>query len=178
VRRRKKPQRRGYVRPSRAKPKVGWSVHELAQLTGVTVRTIREYLKTGVLPRSPFKGAATRYQRPQLLCLLAIRRLRATRRMPLPEIRKRVRAYSPRELEAFATADLADGPLAAALGLAVPSQQRQAASRKRNTIDLPARWARIELALGLELHIRDDASPRVLALAAQLRELCEAGKPS
>jgi len=36
------------VRPSRAKPKTGWSLRELANLSGVAGRTIRLYLQRGV----------------------------------------------------------------------------------------------------------------------------------
>jgi hypothetical protein len=33
-----------------------------------------------------------------------------------------------------------------------------------------ARWTHLELALGLELHVRDDASPQVLELARRIRD--------
>jgi DNA-binding transcriptional MerR regulator len=185
--RRKRRKRRGYVRPSRASPKQGWSSRQLAQLSGTPLRTIRQYLQRGVLPRSPFKGSATRYQRRQLLALLAIRRLRATDRLSLAEIRKRLLALSESEVEALATEGLAPGGLADALGIivtnsAAPIELRSATSEglaqtKRASADLPdsPRWARLELALGLELHVRSDVSPRVLALAAHLRMLCATG---
>src|SRR5450432_1399245 len=73
-RKKRRPKRRGYVRPSRAKPKTGWTLGELAGLGGIAARTIRAYLRQGVLPRPPFMGSATRYQRRQLVWLLAIRR--------------------------------------------------------------------------------------------------------
>jgi hypothetical protein len=34
------------------------------------------------------------------------------------------------------------------------------------------RWTRFELGLGLELGVRDDASPEMRALAARIRSLC------
>jgi hypothetical protein len=88
--RRKRPKRRGYVRPSRAKAKAGWTLHDLAAFSGTTVRTIRLYLQRGVLPRPRFMASATRYQRRHLVCLLAIRRLRATENLTLAAIRTRL----------------------------------------------------------------------------------------
>jgi DNA-binding transcriptional MerR regulator len=177
--RRRKPKRRGYIRPSRAKPKVGWTARQLADLSGTALRTIRSYLQRGVLPRSPFRGPATRYDRRQLLWLLGIRRLRARERLELAEVRARLAALSPAELEAFATAQLAPGKLAEALGVRPATAS---AARAPLALGAPSsahaavpRWARVELALGLELHVRDDASPRVLALAQRLREVCAQG---
>ena len=177
-RRKKKPKRRGYVRPSRAKPKAGWSLRELSALTGVAARSIRLYLQRELLPRPPFMASATRYHRSQLVWLLAIRRLRAAEKLTLAAIRTRLLALSAPELEAFATASLPPGALADALGVrpttAAPSTTPSGASGLRLSPHLP-RWARIELALGLELHVREDASERVLDLARRLRELCTSG---
>jgi DNA-binding transcriptional MerR regulator len=94
----------------------------------VAVRTIHFYLQREVLPRPPFKGSATRYQRHHLIWLLAIRRLRASERLELTTIRTRLEALSAPEL-----------------------------------------------ALGLELHFRDDASPHVAELAKRVCEVCGAG---
>src|SRR5262249_8680963 len=99
----KKPKRRGYVRPSPAKPKTGWTVSQLASLVGVSPLTLRLYLKSGVLPRPAFKGAATRYQRPHLLRLVAARRLMAAQKQTLAAVYARLQALSAAELEALAT---------------------------------------------------------------------------
>lgn len=180
--RRRKPKRRGYVRPSRAKPKTGWSLRQLSGLTGIAVRTIRLYLQRQVLPRPPFKASATRYERRELLYLLAIRRLRVTERLSLAAIRARLQTLSPPELEEFATESLPPGPLADALGIqhAAPPAVRTPSGLGLAPFDRSAsssvipRWSRIELALGLELHVRDDASPRVVELAARVHDLCAA----
>jgi DNA-binding transcriptional MerR regulator len=166
----KKPKRRGYVRRSRARPKVGWSLRELARLTGISPRTLRLYLQKQVLPRAPFSGSATRYQRRHLLSLLAIRRLRTREGLDLAAIRTRLAALPAPELETFATEDIPQGPLAEALGLrpAPPPRNEPAPVMPR----VP-RWARLELALGLELHVRDDASGQVLELVRRVRELCD-----
>ncbi len=163
----KKPRDPNYRRPSRSKPKTGWSVRELAVLSEVPVRTIRSYLAAKLLPRSRFLGTATRYQREHLLSLLAIRRLRATERLDLAPIRARLQALSPVELEAYATAELPPGAAARALGLlqaatgAAPASGNSAASSISLSPTAP-RWVRLDLALGLELHISQDASTAVL----------------
>jgi hypothetical protein len=170
----KKPKRRGYVRPSRAKPKTGWTLRELAGLVRIAPRTLRLYLKSGVVPVPPFKGAATRYQRPHLLRLVAARRLMATQKQSLASVYKRLQALSAAELESLATNGLPPGPLATALGVQPAPAATVSASP---TIAIGAvaggipRWTRLELALGLELHLRDDSSPQVLELARRLREL-------
>jgi len=178
-RRRKRPKRRGYVRPSRAKKKNGWSLSELAQLTNIAARTIRLYLQRGVLPRPPFEGSATRYQRRQLLWLCAIRRLRESEDLTLAAIRTRLDALAAPELEAFVARGLPAGKLADALG--IPALEAHAPSLPVAPLAAPAapadspgaaRWMRIELALGLELHVRDDASPQVLELARAVRQWC------
>jgi DNA-binding transcriptional MerR regulator len=175
--RRHKRKRRGYVRPSRAKPKQGWSLRDLAALSGISARTIRSYLERKIVPRAPFRASATRYDRPQLLWLLALRRLRENERVPLPRIRSRLEALSPSELEAFATEGVTTGPLASALGIAPPAPTPPAppATELHSPADdwrtpLP-RWTRVELALGLELHVRDDASPATLELARRIQSL-------
>lgn len=174
--RRKKPKRRGYVRPSRAKPKVGWTLRQLAALTGISSRTARLYFERGLIPRPPFKGPATRYQRQQLLHLVAVLQLRASERLGLDPIRKRIRQLSRQDLEVYATRALPPGPLATALGVQPTPAGPKAGTHGAGNQDLPpifARWARIELALGLELHVREDASSKVLELARRLRELSE-----
>ena len=179
-RRRKKPKRRGYVRPSRAKPKTGVTLAQLSGLSGVAVRTIRVYMRRGVLPRPPFKGSATRDRRREIIWLLAIRRLRQVERLPLAATRTRLQALPPPELEAFATEGVGPGPLAEALGMAPavsPASQTSpgfggvSLERSGLSSSLP-RWVRVELALGLELHLRDDASGRVVELARRVREMC------
>jgi DNA-binding transcriptional MerR regulator len=171
--RRRRPKRRGYVRPSRATPKIGWSLRELAGLSGVAVRTIRMYLQRGVLPPPPFMGSATRYQRQHLVRLLAIRRLRVDEKLTLDAIRTRLAALSSEQLETLATANLPAGPLFAALGNVTAPPATARPVRPSISPHLP-RWVRIELALGLELHVRNDASVEVIELARRLRETCSA----
>jgi DNA-binding transcriptional MerR regulator len=168
--RKKRRKRRGYVRRSRAAPKTGWSLRELAALAGVSPRTVRLYLHHQLLPRPAFKGSATRYQRRQLLWLCAIRQLRQTEKLELKAIRTRLNALSAPELEAFVAKQRTGGELAAALGVHPPAPAIAAISAPSSGARTP-RWSRIELALGLELHLREDASASVLELAERLAGL-------
>ena len=175
--RRHKRKRRGYVRPSRAKPKHGWSLRELSALSGISARNIRAYLQREIVPRAPFHASATRYDRRQLLWLLALRHLRASERLPLAQIRSRLAALSPPDLEALATEGITSAALNTALGIAAPAPAPapSGSAALPSTADawrtpLP-RWTRVELALGLELHVRDDASPPTLELAQRIQAL-------
>ncbi len=173
----KRPKRRGYIRPSRAKSKAGWTLAELSAMSGISVRTIRLYLQRQLLPRPPFMGSVTRYERRHLAWLLAIRRLRMTEKSTLAAIRTRLQALSEHELEAFATEGLPAGPVASPVGVVTPSPSSHALEdiTPRGPDFLGPhvrRWARIELALGLELHVRDDASAASHELARRIRETC------
>jgi len=90
----------------------------------------------------------------------------------LPDIRKRLQAASAQELEALATANIALGSLADALGIAPAAVAEHGDARSVGRFD-SANWLHVTLALGLELHVRDDASARVRGLVQQIRELCE-----
>jgi Ca-activated chloride channel family protein len=173
----RKRKRRGYIRHSRAKPKIGWALAELAALSGITVRTIRLWLQRGALPRPPFMSSATRYERRHLVWLLAIRRLRTTEKSTLAAIRTRLQALSEPELEALATEGQLSDAVASALGIEARSNSSQepqgVTTLGRDSLGQQvARWARIELALGVELHVRDDVSPATYDLARRIRETC------
>jgi DNA-binding transcriptional MerR regulator len=174
--RRRREKHRG-PRRSRAMPKEGWSLVALAQLANVHPRTIRHYLQVGVLPRPPFRGTATRYGRDHLLTVLAIRHLQSLEHLELGAIRRRLGALRPEELEALATEHLPPGAAATALGIQAPPVPSAPSDEPRLPFYAPgtARWTHIELALGLELHVRHDASPAVMAMVDRVRELCAAG---
>lgn len=156
-------------------PTEGWLLAELAPLAGVQLRTVQSYLERGALPSAKFYGTATRYGRPFLLRLLAIKRLRSEENLTLAEIGKRLALLTPAELEAFATHGLVEGPLSKALGLkpAPPpvapgsgAPLSPAAESKRE------RWSRVVLLDGLEISIRDDANPIARRLANNFIEAC------
>jgi DNA-binding transcriptional MerR regulator len=80
-----------------------YGIAELAQVTGLTPRTIRYYITEGLIPPPAGAGPYRTYSRDHLLRLQAIKRLKA-RYLPLGEIRRQLSASSPAEL-----ADLARG---------------------------------------------------------------------
>jgi hypothetical protein len=180
AKKRKEQQRRtGYVRPSRAKPKTGWTLVELARMTAMRERLLKRWLEMEIVPRPPFRGVATRYGRQQLVWALAVRWMRAMDPVPLPTIKQRLTAMSGEQVEAIAREACPPGAAAEALGLG-PAATPVAAGPNASGLDaeLPAggpgiaRWTRFELGLGLELGIRDDASPEIRGLAARIRSLC------
>jgi DNA-binding transcriptional MerR regulator len=172
--RRRRAKQRG-TRRSRAKPTEGWTLVDFARLLNVQPRTVRHYLEVGVLSRPPFRGTATRYGRGHLLVVLAVRRLQSTENLTLDAIRRRLGALEPAELEALATEHLSPGPAATALGIQFAPPPTP--SEPKPPFDAPgtARWIHIELALGLELHVRQDASQTVIALAERVKEMCKGG---
>jgi hypothetical protein len=112
-------------------------------------------LQRGLLPRPPFLGSATHYQRRQLIWLLAIRRRLVTDKLTLEQSRTRLKALSPAEIETFATELLRPGAIADALGVRPPAGGEDGAvgSGAESTGGAIAagplpRWPRVELALG------------------------------
>jgi hypothetical protein len=89
--------------------------------------------------------------------------------MTLDAIRTRLAALSSEQLEALATASLPAGPLSDALGKVAAPTAAATPARPSISPHLP-RWVRIDLALGLELHLRSDASVDVIDLARRIRE--------
>jgi hypothetical protein len=179
AKKRKEQQRRtGYVRPSRAKPKTGWTLAELARMTAMRERMLKRWLQMDIVPRPPFHGVATRYGRQQLVWALAVRRMQAMYPAPLSKIKQRLIAMSGEQVEAIAREACPPGAAAEALGLGPAPNAAAAPNASSLDAELPAagpgvgRWTRFELGLGLELAVRDDASPEMRALAVRIRSLC------
>ncbi len=179
AKKRKEQQRRtGYVRPSRAKPKTGWTLVELARMTALRERLLKRWLEMEIVPRPPFRGVATRYGRQQLVWVLAVRRMQAMDPAPLSTIKERLIAISGEQVEALAREACPPGAAAEALGIR-PAAIPVVGAPNASGLDaqLPAggpgvgRWTRFELGLGLELGVRDDASPEIRALATRICSL-------
>ena len=106
--------------------------------------------------------------------MCAIRQLRKNERLDLKAIRTRLNALTAAELEAFAMQAVTPGTLAAALGVqpvaAGISLSSAAASvaPSGSTVPPTAHWRRVQLALELELHLREDASAQVMELAERV----------
>src|SRR5262245_14576001 len=77
-----------------------WNVHDLARMSGLTVRTVRQYSARGVLPKARFRGAYTVYGPEHVGRLRAIRRLRK-QGLDLDEIRDALARMDPAEVAAL-----------------------------------------------------------------------------
>ena len=142
-----------------------FTLDELCTLTDLPRRTVRYYVQRGLLPAPEFRGPDTAYGEEHLHRLKAIRVLQE-RHLPLDAIEATLASRSPEEI-----ARIAKGKVPDAVELP-PVVSRSPA--------LPAgpsseRVTRHTLAPGLELHLSDQASPEVRALAEAL--LREAARP-
>jgi DNA-binding transcriptional MerR regulator len=81
-----------------------YSLTELADLAGVTPRTVRYYMSQGLLPSSGSSGPGAKYDDAHLARLLLVRKLQREH-LPLAEIRQRLAG-----LDDAAIAFLADQP--------------------------------------------------------------------
>lgn len=77
-----------------------YSLTELADLGGVTPRTIRYYLAQGLLPAVGQSGPGSKYDKRHLARLRLIRRLQGEH-LPLAEIRRRLEGLSEAEIRAL-----------------------------------------------------------------------------
>jgi DNA-binding transcriptional MerR regulator len=160
-----------------------YSIAELADLAGVTPRTVRYYVAQGLLPAAGQTGPGTRYSASHLARLRVIRGLQAEHQ-PLAEIRKRLADLDDDEIVALAQQDqtpLPDSALdyvravlretpasysgqalyqMAAPAASLPPPAPTSAERLGESHHSTARpgersqWERIVLATDVELHIR------------------------
>lgn len=91
-----------------------YTISELADLAGVTPRTIRYYLAQGLLPATGQSGPGTRYTEGHLARLRLIRRLQAEHQ-PLAEIRTRLATLDDDAIVALAEQDAPEPPQDSAL---------------------------------------------------------------
>lgn len=148
-----------------------YRLHELAQLTGVTPRTIRYYIAEGLLPRPEGNGPAAVYttdhrDRLRLIGLLKDRYL------TLQEIRERLAPLEPGAVSARLRAEEAavssrSAPTLAGAGADPPAEADLPTAPPRE------QWERIILADGVELHIRGDRPRDPASLDALVRRVRE-----
>ena len=134
----------------------GPSLTELAAGTGVSARTIRTWIKRGLLPPPEPHGPATRYTADHRRRVLAILKLRA-RNMRLPAIARHLAKASREELAALG----ADPTAALAQPAAVPPPPAAPAYVAES-------WEHIVLWPGLELHVRAGAGPVLRRIAQDI----------
>jgi DNA-binding transcriptional MerR regulator len=166
---------------------------DLVERSGLTSRTIRDYIKEGYLARPKGHGPAATYSEEQLLRVVAIARMRA-RGDNWEEIANRFEDWSLKQLRAYVrkTEPPASPPTAPASEPTPPPDPLElegrsaprtlpAHSETASTTDLDAvgddglagfdeaaRFAMVPLVPGLGIFLRADASPLAKRLAAEI----------
>jgi DNA-binding transcriptional MerR regulator len=133
---------------------------QLVEATGIPERTIREYIRRGIVPDT---GGAGEYGEVHVVHLLAIARLREEGVRKHEHFRERMAAMSPEELKEFAYASEDDEEEAADDGTGVTTEQA-----KGPQVTPRERWTRIVLRPGLELHVRRGVEEEVERLAGEI----------
>jgi DNA-binding transcriptional MerR regulator len=161
---------------------------ELADLAGVTPRTVRYYIQQGLLSPPSARGPGAHYDHAHLDRLNLIKRLQREH-LPLAEIRKQVRALDDRTVHELArskpkearssaldyvrsvlegnrphTMLAAAAPPPAMLAAAVPERHSAPRAAERS------QWERITLAPDVELHVRRPLTREQNRLVEQLLE--------
>jgi len=90
----------------------GYSLHDLAALTGIEARTIRSYVERGLIPPPDSLGRGARYPRTTLDRLRVMLLLRdANRGVSLDQLRVVLQSLSPSQIAAIANGDIKIGAL-------------------------------------------------------------------
>lgn len=170
-----------------------YSVTELADLAGVTPRTVRYYLAQGLLPATGQSGPGSKYDSGYLARLRLIRRLQGEH-LPLAEIRRRLETLDETEIRDLAgngtpapPIDSALDYLRSVLGVGegpIPPHALAKAPPPAEPAPQPverSQWERIVLAPDIELHIRRPLAraqnKQVDRLVTIARELLEGDRP-
>ncbi|WP_437783598.1 helix-turn-helix domain-containing protein [Sorangium sp. So ce1097] len=145
-------------------PVTTYKLDELAAAAGVAPRTVRYYVQRGLLPAPEFRGKDTSYGREHLARLRAIKVLQQAH-LPLEEIQARLAGAGVDDIERIART-VAAAPRAAAPcpgpgDAAAPLAPGAGAPRGE-------RWERVEIADGVELHVRTDAPERSRRIALDI----------
>jgi len=173
------------------------TIEQLAERAGVPVRTVRYYIAEGILPPAGARGKNATYGDEHLTKLL-LARLLAERRVLLADIREQVsrltleeardllrreeahdgmvREAKPQSAREFVSALLDQArqrPAVRSVGVAQPSADYQFAPAPPSASPLPigTSWRRLELAPGVELHIRADAEAAEASLINRILRL-------
>ena len=180
-----------------------YAIGELADLVGVTPRTIRYYVSIGLLPAPEQAGPRTRYTDGHLQRLRLIRHLQR-QHLPLAEIGERIARLDDEAVEAALDADVTARPADSALDYIQriqfspePPERKETTPDKswalvqelakpypeaptRAQLDTRTRWERVPLSESVELHIRHPMDRRKRAQIEHYirlgREMLEEGE--
>ncbi len=144
-------------------PVTTYKLDELAGEAAVAPRTVRYYVQRGLLPAPEFRGKDTAYGREHLARLRAIKVLQQAH-LPLEEIQARLAGAGLDEIERLA----AGAPPAAQAARCAGPAAAAAAEPPAAGAPRGGRWERVEIADGVELHVRSDAPERSLRIALDI----------
>ncbi|HTN86348.1 MAG TPA: helix-turn-helix domain-containing protein [Sorangium sp.] len=144
-----------------------YKLDDLAGEAGVAPRTVRYYVQRGLLPAPEFRGKDTAYGREHLARLRAIKALQQAH-WPLEEIQARLAGMGVDEVERIAAGALPPAAPQTVIDRCAgpgdaPAPPPQAAGAPRGE-----RWERVEIADGVELHVRSDAPERSRRIALDI----------
>ncbi|WP_437901620.1 helix-turn-helix domain-containing protein [Sorangium sp. So ce124] len=140
-----------------------YKLDELAGEAGVAPRTVRYYVQRGLLPAPEFRGKDTSYGREHLARLRAIKVLQQAH-LPLEEIQARLAGAGLDEIERIAAGAPPRDP---EVRCAAP-EEVAAAPPVGSGAPRGERWERVEIADGVELHVRTDAPERSRRIALDI----------
>lgn len=167
------------------------TIDELAERSGLSIRTIRFYISEGLLPSSQVRGRNAAYSSEALDRLILIQRLKDAH-LPLQEIRAQLDALSPERIHQLAqeqdqgpgvrfatlmsdySKEESDSALNYITRILDARSAYHAAEPMRSSAQLappaspelrkaePAEsWRRIEIMPGIELHLREPIDPLI-----------------
>ncbi|MGK3965262.1 helix-turn-helix domain-containing protein [Sorangium sp. So ce118] len=148
-----------------------YKLDDLAGEAGVAPRTVRYYVQRGLLPAPEFRGKDTAYGREHLARLRAIKALQQAH-WPLEEIQARLAGAGVDEIERIAAGAIppAAPPTAPPAATTRCGGPGEAPAPPPQTAGAPRgeRWERVEIADGVELHVRSDAPDRSRRIALDI----------
>lgn len=161
------------------------TIEELAAMTGISIRTIRYYITSGLLSGPEGRGRAASYTEEHLLRLRLIRRLSEQRfsiaemqdllqRLSFAEVRALVLESEDQSALHFQSQPSAKEYIDSLLKKAQHAREFNVEKKPSQRPDLSSLtqkkedWQRVELAPGLELHIRSSSERRYRHLIQHL----------
>ncbi len=159
-----------------------YSMDELVALTGIPARTIRHYIKEGLLPKTRYASNATTYSRETLGLLGAILQLRRGKGVSIPVHARKLRALPPDDVEALAEEldpqaqddegeelTVATTATATATPAATATATATATPTATATLETAERWLRVPLLPGLDLMLLDGSGDVVTRIAHEIQ---------
>jgi DNA-binding transcriptional MerR regulator len=150
-----------------------YSIDDLVTLTDLSARSVRHYIKLHLVPRPPLAGSATRYPRATLGMLNALATWRRDSGLFLADAKRRLRALTPDEIEAWAEkVDPTAAPeedVATLEAAELPSAASTAPASAGAGLALGERWVEVPLLAGLRLMLREGSGAMTARIAEEIQ---------